>query len=210
MSTPNEKTKFKNTAQLRALTVFSAVNNSKRIESDYYVEGYAAKFEPYVLYSDEIGNVYEQFERDCFAGTDMSDIIMQFDHAGHVLARTGNGTLIVEVDENGLFIAADLSKTERARQLYDEIRAGMITKMSWRFILGEYEYDPKTRTFTHHTVKKIYDVSAVSIPANDDTEINARSWADGEIGLRARRDAELDDRKKRLKTKIIIGGIINE
>ena len=54
----------------------------------------------------------------------------------------------------------------------------------------------------HRTVKKIYDVSAVSIPANDNTEINARSWADGVISLAARSEAELDDRRRRLRLKI--------
>lgn len=78
----------------------------------------------------------------------------------------------------------------------------MITKMSWRFRVGDCYWDAETRTIVHRTVKKIYDVSAVSIPANDNTEINARSWADGVIGLAARSEAELDDRRRRLRLKI--------
>ena len=200
--TPNERTKFKEQAQSRALTLFSS-EQAQRIESDHYVDGYAALYEPYVLYYDYQNNpVYERFERGCFDECDMSDINMQYDHEGKVLARNSNGSLVVEADDTGLFFAADLSRTEAARNLYDEVKAGMVTKMSWRFRCGNYYFDKDTRTIVHLTVKKIYDVSAVSIPANDDTEINARAWADGEIAQVARREAELDERRRRLRLKL--------
>lgn len=202
--TPNERTKFKEQAQSRALTLFSS-EQAQRIESDHYVDGYAALYEPYVLYYDYQNNpVYERFERGCFDECDMSDIIMQYDHEGKVLARNSNGSLVVEADDTGLFFAADLSRTEAARNLYDEVKAGMVTKMSWRFRCGNYYFDKDTRTIVHLTVKKIYDVSAVSIPANDDTEINARAWADGEIAQVARREAELDERRRRLRLKLLL------
>lgn len=205
--TPNDKTKFKETAQTRALAVFSSEQATRRMDSEHYVEGYAARFEPYVLYYEYGPNgeelpVYERFEPGCFDGCDMSDIIMQYDHAGKVLARTGNGTLVVEVDETGLFFAADLGRTEAARSLYDDVVAGMVTKMSWRFRCGEYHYEPATRTIVHTRIAKVYDVAAVSIPANDNTEINARAWVDGEIAQAARREAELDERRRKLRLKI--------
>lgn len=204
--TPNSKTKFKNNSQMRYMPIFGVNSENKLIDTNYYIEGYAARYEPYVLFNDGEYDYYEQFDRSCFANCDMTDVIFLYDHAGKVLARLSNDTLIVEPRDEGLFFAADLGKTEAARTLYDEICAGMVTKMSWRFAIGDYDFNPKTRTFTHHTVKKIYDVSAVSIPANNDTEINARSWADGVISLRARRDAELDLLKSKIKTKIKIGG----
>ena len=211
MSTPNSKTKFKDAAQIRALTVLSSpTETSKRIDSEHYVEGFAARYEPYVLYHDYDGQpVYERFERGCFDNCDMSDIIMQYDHAGKVLARTSNGSLIVEVTDEGLFVAADLGRTEAARDLYEDIKAGMVTKMSWRFRCGTYYYDQESRTIVHKTVKKIYDVAPVSIPANDDTEINARAWVDGEIAQAARSEAELEERRRKLRTKInnTLGGI---
>lgn len=204
--TPNSKTKFKNNSQMRYMPIFGVNSENKLIDTNYYIEGYAARYEPYVLFNDGEYDYYEQFDKSCFANCDMTDVIFLYDHAGKVLARLSNDTLIVEPRNEGLFFAADLGKTEAARTLYDEICAGMVTKMSWRFVIGDYDFNPKTRTFTHHTVKKVYDVSAVSIPANNDTEINARSWADGVISLRARRDAELDLLKSKIKTKIKIGG----
>ena len=201
--TPTEKNKFKNTAQVRSLAVLNFGQAARRIDSDHYVEGYAARYEPYVLYHDMDGEpIYERFERGCFDGCDMSDVIMQYDHAGKVMARNSNGSLIVEATEEGLFTAADLSRTEAARDLYADIEAGMVTKMSWRFQVGDYYFDRENRTIVHRTVKKIYDVSAVSIPANDNTEINARAWVDGEIAQAARREAELDERRRRLRLKI--------
>ena len=200
--TPTDKIKLKNERQVRALQVFAQAPEAKRLDSNYYVEGYAARFEPYVLYELDDQPIYERFERGCFDGCDMSDVIFQLNHQGTVMARQSNGSLIVEVDENGLFTAADLGRTEAARRLYEEISTGMITKMSWGFIVGDYYYDRDTRTIVHTKVKKIFDVSAVSIPANQNTEINARSWADGVIDLAARSEAELDERRRRLRLKI--------
>ena len=148
---------------------------SKRFDSECYVEGYATGFEAYPLYECDGVTIYERFERGCFDGCDMSDIIMQYDHEGRVYARNSNNTLAVEVDDNGLFIAADLSRTSGARSLYEDINAGMITKMSWCFVPDDTEFDDKTNTIIHRHIKKIFDVSAVSIPANQNTAINARS-----------------------------------
>lgn len=202
--TPENKTKLKNDRQIRAVQMFLPELQTKRIDSNYYVEGYAARYEPYVLFEDESGPIYERFERGCFDGCDMSDIIFQLNHQGTVMARQSNGSLIVEADERGLFIAADLGRTEAARNLYEEISAGMITKMSWGFIIKDCVYDTETRTLVHKSVKKIFDVSAVSIPANQNTEINARSWADGVIDLAVRSEAELEERRRRLRLKIQI------
>ena len=207
--TPNEKIKLKNDMQVRALQMFSPTPDTKRIDSNYYVEGYAARYEPYVLFDLDDGPVYERFERGCFDECDMSDIIFQLNHHGTVMARQSNGSLVVEATENGLFTAADLGRTDAARKLYEEISTGMITKMSWGFIIGEYRYEESTRTIVHTKVKKIFDVSAVSIPANNNTEINARSWVDGVINLAARSEAELDERRRKLRLKIKTTGGIN-
>ena len=204
--TPEDKIKLKNERQIRALQTFSPVTN-KRIDSNFYVEGYAARYEPYVLYETEDGPIYERFERGCFTNCDLSDVVYQLNHQGTVFARQSNGSLIVEPNDTGLFVAADLGRTAAARTHHEEIEAGMITKMSWGFILGDHYYDRENRTIVHKTVKKVFDVSGVSIPANQNTEINARSWGDGVIDLAVRSETELEDRRRRLRLKIITGGI---
>lgn len=210
MATPRNNEKFKDQAQMRTMVLRSAQQGEKkRLDSERYVEGHAANYETYLLYDDgDYGKVYERFEPGCFAETDLSDVILQFDHAGRVYARTTNGTLLVEAGKEGLFVAADLDKTEGARALYDDIAAQMITKMSWRFRVGTYHVErtegSKDITIVHTKIPKVYDVSAVSIPANNATEINARSWGDGVIAAAARSEAELEEKRRRLRAKIKI------
>lgn len=176
------------------------VTENKRIDTQYYVEGYATTFEPYVLYRDYAGNdVYELIERSSLDNADMSDIIFQFDHGGMVYARTSNGSLIVEVDEHGLFVAADLGRTEAAKLLYDSIQAGMVTQMSWRYMVDEESYDRDTKTWTTRKVSKIYDVSAVSIPANDQTSIEARAKS-----LMDEERAKKENEKKRERLSLLL------
>ena len=148
-------------------------------EPSYMVEGYATTFDkPYVLFEDYDGTkYYEQIDRHALDNADMSDVIMQYDHSGRVFARNSNGTLQLDLDDTGFKVTADLSRTELAKGLYEDIAAGMITKMSWAFVVTKDAYDQKTRTRTVLEVKKVYDVSAVSIPANDDTTIAARNYA---------------------------------
>lgn len=176
---------------------FQAQSKEKRIDTEYYVEGYATTFDqPYLLYEYDGVKYYEVIDRNALIGADMSDVIMQYDHEGKVFARQSNKTLILEADNHGLFMCADLSKTTSARAMYEEIDAGLVTKMSWAFTVAEDSYNRDTRTRTITKIKKIYDVSAVSIPANQDTEINARSFIDGVI---EKEKQELLERENQLK-----------
>lgn len=157
--------------------------DNKRLDTDFYVEGYASTFnDPYVLFEDWDGNEYREIiSPDAFKDADMSDVIMQYDHEGKVLARMSNGTLVVEPDAHGLFIAADLSGSQAARDLYEEISNGLVIRMSWAFSVGADEYDRDSKTTTITRVKKVYDVSAVSLPADPNTEISARNLLNGVI-----------------------------
>ena len=173
------------------LTPLSPVStgNEKRFESDCYVEGYASTFnDPYMLYKAWDGtDVYEVISPDAFADCDMSDVIFQYDHEGRVYARQSNGTLIVEPQLHGLFVAADLGSTTSSRSMFEDIEAGLVTRMSWCFmpdwdsIEDVYDEESNTLTSTIHKVSRVYDVSAVSLPADPNTEISARSYFDGAI-----------------------------
>ena len=153
------------------------------------VEGYATTFDaPYVLYEDEDLVFLEQVDTKAFENTDMSDVIMQYNHEGRVFARQTNGTLEVRADDKGLFISADLGGTEIGRELFEEIRGGYTNKMSFGFKVDGEDWDEQRkdgekdrvlRTIT--SISKLYDVSAVSIPANDATSISVRELSDGVI-----------------------------
>ena len=161
---------------------------SKRFDTDYYVEGYASTFnDPYTLYKYGDWEYVEVIDPDAFRDADMSDIIMQFDHSGKVYARMSNHTLIVEPDQHGLFVAADLGKTTNSRMMWEDIDAGLVTKMSWGFTIASdglsYVDDESQHrtTATITRVEKVFDVSCVSLPADPNTEISARSLYDGAI-----------------------------
>lgn len=153
------------------------------------VEGYATTFDaPYVLYEDEDLVFLEQVDAKAFENTDMNDVIMQYNHEGRVFARQSNGTLEVKADDKGLFISADLGGTEIGRELFEEIRGGYTNKMSFGFKVDGEDWDEQRkdgekdrvlRTIT--SISKLYDVSAVSIPANDATSISVRELSDGVI-----------------------------
>lgn len=162
------------------------------------VEGYASTFETYDLF--EFGDtIYrEKIERNAFDEADMTDVVFLRDHEGTVLARTKNNLVSLSVDDGGLFTRTDLSKTEAARAMFEDIKAKNYTQMSFAF-----RADPDATRYeefkegdkwiylrTIGRIKKLYDVSAVAFPANPTTDIgvSARSLIDGEIEkLRAER-----------------------
>lgn len=171
---------FRNNFEFRAAEDETAIS--------YEVEGLASTFDdPYLLfeYNDTFEGkkveVWEKVDRDAFKEADTSDTVFQYNHGGHVFARTKNGTLKLEANETGLEVRADLGGTQGGRDMAEEIRGGYIDKMSIGFTVAEdvtvTEEDPEkilvTRTITK--VKKLYDVSAVDFPANPNTDINARN-----------------------------------
>ena len=187
-------------------------------EDEKIVRGYATTFEqPYDLYSfkDKDGArhvVREQVARDAFRDTDMGDVIMQYDHQGRVFARQSNGTLRLNIDEHGLEVTASLGGTTLGRQLYEEIAGGYTNKMSFGFTVADDNIVPDGTDYlrTIRSIGRLFDVSAVSIPANDATEISARSHCDGVIAeieaerLRAeeeeqRRQAEREELLRRIQ-----------
>ena len=209
----------KNDREYRDMTmeIRSAETEEVEQEERKVVTGYATTFnEPYTLYEDEAWRFNEVVDARAFDSTDMSDVIMQYDHEGRVFARMSNNTLTVIPDEKGLLIEADLGGTELGRQLFEEIRGGYTNKMSFGFtvdgedILDTKDVDGKDLTVrTITSVRKLYDVSAVSLPANDATSISVRSLTDGEIErIRAERlEAEkLELRRRKLLARAKLNG----
>lgn len=154
-------------------------------DDDMRVTGYATTFgEAYTLYDDGDYEVREIIDESAFDECDMSDVIMQYNHEGRVFARLSNGTLNLSVDKpNGLLINADLNGTDLGRQVYEEIKGGYTNRMSMGFkvdksadVWTRQETDGKTIEERRvMSVVKLFDVSAVSIPANPGTSIEARS-----------------------------------
>lgn len=157
----------------------------KENDENYIVEGYASTFEPYVLWRDPDTEIeyIEQIDSEAFKNTDMSDVVFRVDHSGPVYARTKNKLIELSVDDHGLFCRVDLGKTEAARALYEDIKVGNYSQMSFAFTVDREEYDQKTHTRKILEIDKLYDVAPVSFPANPTTEIDiaTRSFLDGVI-----------------------------
>lgn len=192
---------------------FDVASFERRAEADdnKTVQGYATVFDTeYELFSFDRYTVLEKIDARAFDDCDMSDVIMQYDHAGRVFARTSNGTLAVKPDDVGLHVRAELGGTEIGRQLFEEIEGGYTTKMSFGFRVAEdkreitenHEDNTVTVLRTITKISKLYDVSAVSLPANDATSISARNFGEGVIAEIKQERLEREKRerqKKRIK-----------
>ena len=175
---------------------------------DMTVEGYAVRFNsPTVLFEYDGIEYKEQIDDRAFQETKMDDVIFNYNHSGKVMARTRNGTLELEIRSDGLYMRARLGGTEEGRRLYEEIKGGYVDRMSFRFTIREEAYDKQNHTWTVRKVKRLYDVSAVDIPAYDDTSIEARKnfVLEAEAQEKREREAAADLRRRKLvlKTKLL-------
>ena len=192
----NNEREFRSFAQIVRRDADDLDENKK-----YLVEGYASTFEPYTLWTTEDGvEIKEQIEPDAFAETDFSDVVFRIDHEGPVFARTSNGLVSLDVDEHGLKTRIDLSKTEKARGIFEDIEAGMYPQMSFAFTVEREAWDRGTHTRHVEKIGKLYDVSAVSFPANPGTEIGVslRDRINGEI------EAETAERLEAERQRLIL------
>lgn len=162
-----------NDRQYRSFAIQRAKDGEKRI-----VEGYALKFDvETVLYTIDGIEYHEIVDRHALDGVNLSDVVLNIDHAGKPLARTKNNTLELAIDEIGLKIRADLDGTQAGRDAYEEVKGGYFDKMSFAFSMNydEQDYDRKTHTMRIKKISKFYDVSIVTFPAYEQTCVSARN-----------------------------------
>ena len=201
--------------EYRLINTGDLENRDDQGQEEMIVEGYATTFNQfYTLLDDPDYKVMEQVDARAFDDTDMSDVIMQYDHEGRVFARNRNHTLEITPDDHGLHIKADLGGTDIGRQLYQEIKGGYTDKMSFGFTVAKdelvVEEDRENHKITIYrtikAIKKLYDVSAVSMPANGMTEISAtRNLCDGLIAeVKAERLAQAERARRVQKIKLMM------
>lgn len=197
---PNER-------EYRSVALMNALSGSqdRHYNSDFYVEGYATTYnQPYELGKFDGIAYREQIDRHALDGADLSDVIMQLNHAGRVMARISNDTLFLNPDDqHGLFFAGDLSRSDLGHQIYSDIAAGLLTGCSWCFTVAEDEYDVATHTRTIKKIRKVYDVSVVSIPVNPATDVSARSFCERMAAEARQREAAELARRERLQVECL-------
>lgn len=174
-------------------------------EAEYVVEGYAAVFNQVVPLVEQDGITYfEVILPGAFDGANISNVIMYYGHGGKPVALTGNDTLRLEVDEHGLKFWAYLGGTEEGRNLWEEVKGGYITKMSFCFDMAD-ECNFFNEEFTRkiNKITDVYDVSAVDCPAYDGTEVHARK-ADDSVKNKIREKINKNKKSKRSNEKMTL------
>ena len=172
-------------------------------EKSYIVEGYAATHDAYKLFEVDGVDYFERIEPTAFDDADLSDVVFRVDHEGRVYARSSAGTVEIWHDEHGLGNRTDLSKTQKAREVFDDIEAGNYPQMSFAFTVAEDHFDRDTHTRVIDRIAKVFDVSPVSFPATPNTSLSVatRDYFDGVIEMEK---AEILEREKREKQKLKI------
>ena len=131
------------------------------------------------------------------------DIRALIDHDTRlVLGRTTAGTLTLRVDENGLFGSILINEDDQdAMNLYARIQRGDVSQCSFGFDIldesTEESRDENGKYTVHWTIKKVklYEVSAVTFPAYEQTSINARCQQTLESAKAALESAREEERK---------------
>lgn len=157
-----------------------AQENNETDDNSMIIEGVACVFDTETTLFEWEGIEYkEKIASDAFREADTSDVIFNYNHGGRVYARTRNDSLHLEVKKDGLHVLIRLNpEDEGHKELYRDIKSGLIDKMSYAYTVSEQSYDVDTHIRTVLKIKKLYDVSAVDFPAYDSTSISARSVLD--------------------------------
>lgn len=149
------------------------------------VEGIAVVFDK----EADMGWFTEEIDRHALDNADMSDVVLNFNHDNSLLlAGTRNGSLQLQVKDNGLFQSSKIVDTTQGKDVMKLIREGLISKMSFAFAIdrnGGEEWSQRKNADgeykEHRVIKKIsklFDVSLVTFPAYPQTSAYARGEND--------------------------------
>lgn len=134
----------------------------------------------------DLGWFDEIIERGALDGADLTDVrfLVNHDISKIPLARSrrnnGNSTMQLSPDYEGMAIEVqlDTENNSEAKSLYSAVQRGDITGMSFMFSIDDEEWTELESDHPTRHVRKIgsvVEVSAVTFPAYESTEINARS-----------------------------------
>lgn len=177
----------------------------------------------------DLGWFDEIIHRGALDGADLQDIrfLVNHDVSKIPLARsrrnTANSTMQLTVDHEGLSIRVnlDIENNAEARALYSAVQRGDITGMSFMFVVSDEEWenlDSDHPTRHIRSIRTVVEVSAVTFPAYESTEINARdkdALESARSAVETARqsqqrslDSDLELEKEKIRTKVLLmGGI---
>lgn len=169
MTIRNQKKVEKRTVDITNLQTRAEQDGDKHV-----ISGYASVFNSRTTIGDDWWT--EEIAPGAFSETigKDNDIRALFNHDwNNVLGRTKAGTLKLEEDDHGLKFEVELPNTSVARDLVESLKRGDINQCSFGFIPTAEEWDYSVEP-AHRTITKVelFEVSVVSIPAYDDTEVS--------------------------------------
>lgn len=160
--------------EIRSLNNFEVRQIGEGEEKQTHIQGYALTFD---TISEDMG-FKETIRKGALDNCDMSDVVLNFNHDNDkILARNnkneGVGSLKLTIDDKGLFFDAIPTRTTYARDLIENMEAGIIGKCSFRFSIDwndpnaqSWDWDDGTRGYDFRTVNKIAKISDCSIVVN--------------------------------------------
>ena len=167
-----------------------------RSEGENRVEGIAVVFNR----EADLGWFTEEISPRAFDRTDMSDVVLNFNHDNSLLlAGTRNGSLSLEVRDDGLFQSASIIDTTQGKDAKRLVESGLISKMSFAFSIAEGGEEWTTRNGKEHrtitAIDRLYDVSLVTFPAYPQTS----AWMRSEDSLAEEHKALIERRQEQDK-----------
>lgn len=164
------------------MTMVKGATTSEFNMTRAFIENGEMVLEGYAILTDQIadiGGYYEIITKEALLNADLSDVVLNKQHDDmYIVARTNNGTLQLTIDDKGLHVRAKLSQNARSKEIYEDVKSGNYSKMSFRAYGCEQETkvnEDGTKTVTVTNLGKLYDVSIVAFPAYENTEIYARN-----------------------------------
>lgn len=165
----------------------------RETEEPNTVEGMAVVFDT----ETDMGWFTEKIDRHAFDETDMSDVVLNFNHDNnYLLAGTRNGSMQLRVDDNGVFQRSNIINTTQGQDVMKLIRSGLLSKQSFAFTIAEdgerwENIDGKERR-TITKIDHLYDCSIVTFPAYSQTTL----WSRGADELADQHKALIEKRKE--------------
>ena len=166
-------------AEMRATPTEVKIRSAEDGTETRSIEGYALKFnkrsQPLMG-----GYFVEILDSRCLDNTDMSNVVATFNHdESRLLGRTGVNLTLTK-DDVGLRFKIDLPNTTLGNDILEEVRMGILSQCSFAFTLPDDDADVWTRSNeegveykrTILSIDKLYDVSVVTTPAYQDTNVS--------------------------------------
>lgn len=188
---------MRDTRQMR--TVDAQFTTRENNSGNPCIEGYFAVFNS--NYDLGLG-MSESIAPHAFDNTISDDVRALINHdTTLVLGRTSAHTLELRQDEHGLWGHIDINPNDTdAMNLYARVQRGDVTQCSFGFDILDEETDFRGENEVHWTIKtvKLYEVSACTFPAYEETSISARQRDLEEIKKR-QREAWKETMKKKIQ-----------